>query len=465
MKHINNINTNNNIKSQIKDKKQNNKETTENNQKEIQDNLLEKFNKIELIGQTNRGKSSLFNALIIENIAITSEEINTTRDYIRFWGDDFILTDNMGIDGGHQLDERIFTSNIILYVVNLDGFDDIDRQYFTQLRLKKKEFYLVVNKCDKYENQLPLWETSGAKGVFYTSTKNNYGIKNLRSFLKMIIIKKNYQQEETEIEIEAEKKDINENINQELFNNDKLKIALVGGVNSGKSSLLNLLVGYRRSKVSPVAATTRDVVMEPVGDYMFFDTAGFNTIDKKIEKIAIRRTEEIIKNVDICLIIIDIQVSFSQWNKWLWQYAEKMGKGVIFIFNKSDLLKKDNLDKKYLLEQWPIRNYIPYLFFSTFHEDQIGKLYKIINDVARAFTREVTKSQISYFLKQINLPSNNSTINIVQKTINPQTFIVYTKKELIKNYKQYLENQIINYFRLKGVRPIMIYRKMEFKDY
>ena len=428
----------------------------------LQDNnhLLEDFNKIELIGQTNRGKSSLFNSLIIENIAITSEEINTTRDYIRFWGNDYILTDNMGIDGGHKLDDRIFTSNILLYVVNLDGFDPIDKQYFTQLRTKKKEFYLIVNKCDNYENNLPLWETSGAKGVFYTSTKNNYGIKNLRNFLKITITKKDYIQEEQEKIKEAAL------INQELFTpSNKLKIALVGGVNSGKSSLLNLLVGYRRSKVSPVAATTRDVVMEPVGDYMFFDTAGFNAIDKKIEKIAIRRTEEIIKNVDICLIVIDVEVSFSQWNKWLWQYGEKMGKGIIFIFNKSDLLKKDNIDKKYLLEQWPIRNYIPYLFFSTFHDDQISKLYKIINNVADAFTKQISKSQMSYFLKHINLPSNNSTINIVQKSIQPQTFIVYTKKELIKNYKQYLENQIINYFKLKGVRPIMIYREMKFNDY
>lgn len=414
---------------------------------------LDDFNKIELIGQTNRGKSSLFNALIIENIAITSEEVNTTRDYIRFWGNDYILTDNMGIDGGHKLDDRIFLSNNILYVVNLDGFDEIDKQYFTQLRTKKKDFYLVVNKCDKYEDNLPLWETSGAKGVFYTSTKNNYGIKNLRDFLKIIISKKDYIQEQV---ID----------NQELFTStDKLKIALVGGVNSGKSSLLNLLVGYRRSKVSPVAATTRDVVMEPVGDYMFFDTAGFNAIHKKIEKIALRRTEEIIKNVDICLIVIDVEVSFSQWNKWLWQYAEKLGKGVIFIFNKSDLLKRDNIDKKYLLEQWPIRNYIPYLFFSTFHNDQISKLYKIINEVAAAFTRQISKSQISFFLKHINLPSNNSTISISQKSVYPQTFTVYSKKELIKNYKQYLENQLINYFKLKGVRPLMVYKEMHFNDY
>lgn len=413
---------------------------------------LDDFNKIELIGQTNRGKSSLFNALIIENIAITSEEVNTTRDYIRFWGDDYILTDNMGIDGGHKLDDRIFLSNNILYVVNLEGFDEIDKQYFTQLRTKKKDFYLVVNKCDKYEDNLPLWETSGAKGVFYTSTKNNYGIKNLRDFLKIIISKKDYIQEEI----------VN---NEKLFTStDKLKIALVGGVNSGKSSLLNLLVGYRRSKVSPVAATTRDVVMEPVGDYMFFDTAGFNAIHKKIEKIALRRTEEIIKNVDICLIVIDVEVSFSQWNKWLWQYAEKLGKGVIFIFNKSDLLKRDNIDKKYLLEQWPIRNYIPYLFFSTFHNDQISKLYKIINEVAGAFTRQITKSQISFFLKHINLPSNNSTISISQKSVYPQTFTVYSKKELIKNYKQYLENQLINYFKLKGVRPLMVYKEMHFND-
>lgn len=425
-------------------------------------NNLNDFNKIELIGQTNRGKSSLFNALIMENIAITSEEPNTTRDYIRFWGNNFILTDNMGMDTGEQLQERIFKSNIVLYIVTLEGFDSIDKQYFTQLRTHKKDFYLVVNKCDKYEDKLYLWETSGAKGIFFTSTKNNYGIKNLREFLKIIVDKKQKPNNKIINEEELNESIENNHQNKDHFYDYKLKIALIGGVNSGKSSLLNLLVGYRRSKVSPVAATTRDVVMEPIGDYLFFDTAGFNSIHKKIEKIAIRRTEEIIKNVDICLIVIDISVGFSQWNKWLWQYGEKLGKGIIFIFNKSDLLKKENLDKKYLLEEWSFRNYIPYLFFSTFHPDQINKLYKLINEVSRGLTRRIGKSQLSYFLKNISLPNNNATINIVQKSINPQTFFVYSKKELVKNYRQYLENQLINYFKLKGVRPVINYRGIKF---
>jgi GTP-binding protein len=413
----------------------------------IEKNSINIRNTIELIGQTNRGKSSLFNSLIMENVAITSEEINTTRDYIRFWGENFILTDNMGIDKGEELDERIFKSNILLYVVTTEGFDDIDKEYFSQLRVKKKSFYLIVNKSDKKENNLELWQTSGAVNVYYTSTKNNYGIKELREFLK----------------IHINKIENTDPLTYDKNLQNKTKIALVGGVNSGKSSLLNLLVGYNRSKVSNIAATTRDVVMENINNYLFFDTAGFNNMDRKIEKIAIQRTENIITNVNICLIIIDISVGFSQWNKWLWQQAERAGKGIIFIFNKSDLLTELDIDKKYFIERYRLPSYVPYIFLSTFHKDQIFKLFTIIKDVEKSLYKFITKSQITFFLKNIQLP-NNSLISMSYKNNNPQTFIVYSKKIPVKNYQQYLENQLIYFFKFKGIKPVILYKNLTFKS-
>jgi GTP-binding protein len=413
---------------------------------------------IELIGQTNRGKSSLFNSLLFQNISITSEEVNTTRDYIRFWGEDFVLTDNMGLDTGLQLEERILNATIILYVVNYGDINDIDYQYFRQLRIHKKPFYLIINKCDEKQNSFPLWQTSGAVNVYFVSTKNNYGLKELRSFLSI----KNYRENDDEVNNPIPEK-INKNNNMHMY--DKKNIAIIGGVNSGKSSLLNLLAGYKRSKVSDVAATTRDVVAEEIGDYFFFDTAGFNHIDKKIEKIAINRTTELIKNVDLCIIVIDVIISFSQWNKWLWQTCEKYGKGIIFLFNKSDLLKTEQIDRKYLLETWRIKPYLPYIFFSTLHDDQIPKLMATIKDVLKSTQVRITKSKMDFFLKHIQLPTNNNFINITQRSIEPQIFDIYTKKDLIKNYKQYLENQLITFFRLKGIKPICNYKLLKFHKY
>ena len=394
---------------------------------------------IELIGQTNRGKSSLFNALLSRNISITCEEENTTRDYIRFWGNDFVLTDNMGLDSGEKLDDRILKSHILLYIITPEGMDDIDKQYFQQLRLQKKPFYLVVNKCDEKQKGLPLWQTTGATHIFFTSTKVNYGLQELRDFLQI---------------------DINTTRDEK-----KKNIAIVGGVNSGKSSLLNLLSGYNRAKVSKVAATTRDVVVEEIGDYFFYDTAGFNHIDKKIEKIAINRTNELIKNADLCIIVVDVTVFFSQWNKWLWQVCEKHGKGIIFLFNKWDLLKKEKVDKKYLLEEWRIRPHLPYLFFSTLYVDQIPKLMGLIKDVLRSNDKEIPKSYLTYFTKHIQLPNNNNYISISHRHTNPQTFNIYTKKELKHNYKQYLENQLISFFKFKGIKPILIYKELKYENY
>lgn len=395
---------------------------------------------IEIIGQTNRGKSSLYNALLARNISITCEEANTTRDYIRFWGANFTLTDNMGLDAGHKLSDRILQANIILYVVNyedINHIDDIDKGYFKQLRYHKVAFCLIVNKCDGKENDFPLWKTTGAQQVFFTSTKVNYGLKELRDFLKIDIGESNMIK--------------------------KKAIAIVGGVNSGKSSLLNLITGYKRSKVSNVAATTRDVVAEEMGDYVFYDTAGFNKIDKRIEKIAISRTKELMKSADLCIIVVDVMVSFSQWNKWLWQVCEKEGKAILFLFNKSDLLKQAQINKKYLLQLWHIKSHIPYLFFSTLHRDGVPKLMDLIGEVLKSNEKQIPKSHMSYFIKNIQLPTNNNYISIAQRCTQPQTFDVYTKKPLKATYKQYLQNQMITFFKFKGIKPICIYKELQYE--
>jgi GTPase len=400
--------------------------------------MINNMKTIEIIGQTNRGKSSLFNGLLCRNISITDEEENTTRDYIRFWGKDYILTDNMGLSTNLLLDKRILNAHIILYVIEYSAYiDNIDEQYFRQLRKNNTPFYLIVNKCDNKQDHL-LFGTAAEK-IFFISTKNNYGLQELRFFLKIQTHEENKEKKTT--------------------------IALVGGVNSGKSSILNLLSGYKRSKVSSVAATTRDIVMEQINQYSFFDTAGFNQIDKKIEKIAMKRTIELIKNIDICIIVVDVSISFSQWNKWLWYICEKYGKGIIFIFNKSDILRKESLNKTHLLEQWRIKPHLPYIFFSTFNNHQIPILFKLIKEVETSIYKEIPKSQLTFLIKNLKLPSNNNCISIAHKHNNPQTFHVYTKRPLKNNYQQYLENQLIVFFKLKGIKPMCFFKKLEYSKY
>lgn len=392
--------------------------------------------KIEIIGRTNQGKSSLFNALIKKNMAITADEEHTTRDYVRFWGTNFVLTDNIGLDRGDLLPSRIFEENILLYVVSKDNLDDIDRYFFKQLRVKKKTFYLVITKCDNKESELSLWKTTGAVNIFFTSTKNNFNLQKLRDFL---------------------------DINLEDLEDPKKTIAIIGGVNSGKSSLLNLLAGYNRNQVNKIAATTRDPIMEPIGKYYFVDTAGFNMIDKKIEKIALSRSREIIKNSNMCIIVVDSSISFSQWNKWLWAQCEKYNKGIILLFNKEDILKKEQISKKYLLESWSVRSYIPYMFFSTINprsENKIKDLMLLVDKVIKSTEKKITKSQLERFVHSIDLPHNNNRINLVQKY--PHNFILYCKKPVTKNYMSYLENQIINYFKIVGIRPYITYEKMKY---
>lgn len=388
------------------------------------------MNIIEIIGKTNSGKSSLFNRLIEKRISIVDETKNTTRDYIRYFGKNFILIDNMGYEKYSSLNNKIFEASIIIYVIDYENFDDIDKSYIKELNKKKKNFIVVINKCDKDQKDIFIPEV---KNIFFISVKKNIGINELKNFL---------------------------NIKEENSLEKKTTIALLGGVNSGKSSILNLLCGYERSKVSKEAATTRDFIQEEINNYIFFDTAGFNQIDKKIEKIALQRTREVMLNVDICIIVVDISQFFTKWNKWLWQECEKLGKGIIFIFNKMDLMDNMSIKKEYFLQLTTLKPYLPYLFFSIYSNSLIKNLFNIIKKVELNLNKKISKYEIKNFLENINIPNNINRINISEK--QHHEFYVYTKKNLDNNYKKYLENQFIKYFNFFGKKPNFFFKLISY---
>lgn len=429
----------------------------------MEQNLENKNLKIEIIGRTNQGKSSLFNALLFKNIAITFDEENTTRDYVRFWGDTFVLTDNVGLNKPEVLDTRILESDVILYVVAYDEINEVDKFFFSQLHKNNKPFYLVFTKCDKREKELLSAKGTRAVEIFYTSIKHNYGLKELRDFLG---IKIDNRRERTKAKdalqeiTNKEEVNITSDAKQEEVRYKKKTIAIVGGVNSGKSSLLNLLAGYSRNKVSSVPATTRDAITEPIRDYYFVDTAGFNSMDKQLEKIALSRSLEILKNSDMAIIVVDASLSFSRWSKWLWLQCEKYNKGVILLFNKEDILLENQISKRYLLEQWSLKSYIPYLFFTTKNNKRVDELFQIIKKVLKSSRRKMSKMQLERFVSTIHLPNNNNRINLVQK--DGQRFLLYCKKPVNSNYISYVENQLIKYFDLVGVKPIVTYAKMKY---
>lgn len=402
------------------------------------------MNFIEIIGRTSVGKSSLFNSLLRQKISIilsdrvvkSSSIKDTTRDYVRFWGDNFVLTDNIGKDND-IIHENLHKATYVLYAMPWNDIHEYDISNFRELRKNKIKFYLIITKCDSGHYKYDNWKTTGAIDVFYISSKNNVGIKELRSFLYM------HNTEEV---------------------NHKI-ISIVGRVNSGKSSLMNLICGANRSKVSDIPATTRDPVREIVNNYYFIDTAGFSNIDKDVEKISMHKTEEIIRISHICVLVVDLSVGFTKWDKWIISMAEKEKKGILIIFNKSDLLdhEKHEHDFKY----WKIKNYIPYIFFSALYDKNTKEIFKEINKIFASLNKKIHQQQVNDWYEDIQKPvtqgvAANITVKVKNNSDYP-TFYVASKHPLIHEYKLYLTNSLTNYFKYYGIMPHLIFVKKFFK--
>ncbi|OED45496.1 hypothetical protein AB836_01205 [Rickettsiales bacterium (ex Bugula neritina AB1)] len=402
------------------------------------------MNFIEIIGRTAVGKSSLFNSLLRQKISIvlsdrvvkTSSIKDTTRDYVRFWGENFVITDNIGTHK-NTISDNLKKATYVLYALPWNDIQEYDRNNFRELRRHKINFYLVITKCDMGNYSYKNWEKTGALSVFYVSSKNNVGIKELRNFLGVNNLENKYP-----------------------------IISIIGRINSGKSSLMNLICKKNRSKVSSTPATTRDPVKEIVNDYYFIDTAGFSHINTDVEKISMRKTKTIINLSTICVLVVDLSVGFTHWDKWMISLVEKENKGLLIIFNKEDLINKENHhhDFKY----WKIKNYIPYIFFSTLYNKDTKSIFKEINKIFLSINKKISQYQLDKWYENIKKPVINGTsYNISIKIKNNgdyPIFYIYSKTKLNTDYKLYLLNNLVFYFKYYGILPKLIFVKKFFKD-
>jgi GTP-binding protein len=282
--------------------------------------------KVAILGRPNVGKSSLFNRLAKKRDAITSEVSGTTRDIKKniittLENREFELLDTGGIDESNELFKEVAKksmqaakeADIIVYMV--DGQiipQDEDKELFWQLQELNKPIALVVNKIDndKLLNER-FWEFSefGAQDIFAISVSHNRGLNSFYKWLEKHIEpnmnNKIIQDSDIPLELLLQEQE------EELKEEKEFKVAIIGRVNTGKSSLLNALLKEDRSIVSDVAGTTIDPVDETIeyNDYKitFVDTAGIRRRGKivGIEKYALNRTENMLKQADIAILLID----------------------------------------------------------------------------------------------------------------------------------------------------------------
>ncbi len=443
--------------------------------------------KIALIGKPNVGKSSLFNRFSRKLDAITSEVSGTTRDVksseIFIKEKPCLLIDTGGLDDSNTMFEKVrdkslqaaSEADIVLYMVDGKRIpDDEDKKLFFQLQKISKEIVLLVNKIDneKQERDIALEFVSfGAKNLFFVSVSHNKGIEKLSTFLasKLPEIKKEVIVEDDDLSFEDF---INETPQMQDELGKELRVAIIGRVNVGKSSLLNALVKEERSIVSEIAGTTIDPVDEQI-EYKdklitFVDTAGIRKRGKidGIERHALQRTQKMLENADVALLVLDSSEEFKELDEKIAHLVDKFQMACMIVLNKFDISKYD-YDKSVQLvrDRFVFLSYAPVITVSALSHKRVHKINDQILDIYDSYTKRVSTSKlnevINFAIRKHNIPSAHGRLVRIyfstQYDIKPPriALIMNKPKALHFSYKRYLVNQLRDAFDFKGT-PIII---------
>jgi len=466
--------------------------------------------KIALIGQPNVGKSSLFNRIAKKRIAIVSDVAGTTRDIrrreVKILNREALMLDTGGISQStneimvDNTDYKIFShvkrksieiakeSDIILFMV--DGKkvpDEVDRNLFYELQALGKKVALVVNKIDNDKENERLWDFYSfginEDEMFGISVSHNRGTIRLFEWLyeqlpkspEELLEEQNLNTIEDEFDDSYNKFESSE-YDDDLFENkiekDHIKISIIGRPNVGKSSILNAIIGEERSVVSPVAGTTIDPVDETFKyndkTITFVDTAGLRRRGKilGIEKYALMRTEDMLAQSNLALIVLDATVPISDQDEKISGLVDKFGLGVMIVLNKWDE-KMETYDffTKSIREKFKFLYYAPIIAVSALTGRNIDKLRDDIISIYENYSRRITTSvlneTIEKALRRHALPSpNGNRLRIYYTTqfnTNPPTMaLVMNKPKMLHfSYKRYLINILREYLEFEGT-PIRI---------
>jgi len=438
---------------------------------------------VAIIGKPNVGKSRFFNYVVGERISIVEDTPGVTRDRIyadTTWRDrTFTLIDTGGIEElknntnqfaaqmREQANIAISLADVILFITDLkQGVTASDRDIAMMLKKSNKPIILVCNKVDNYgEPPADIYEfyNLGLGEPHPISAANAIGIGDLLD----------------EIYYKLPPKDEDED------KNDKIKVALIGKPNAGKSSLLNKILGEERSIVSDVAGTTRDAIdsdfSNEFGNYVFIDTAGIrrkSKVNESIEKFSIMRTLLAIERSDVCVVLIDASEGVTDQDAKVLGEAHEAGKGIIIAVNKWDLIEKDNHTlenfKKEVYEKLAYAQYAPMIFLSAKTGQRVNKIFEMINTVNESNSLRLSTSVINDVLNEaisvVQPPSDKGKrlkiYYATQASTRPPTFIFFVNdKELFHfSYQRYLINCFRNNFGFEGTPIRLIIREKGDKE-
>ena len=431
---------------------------------------------VAIVGRPNVGKSTLFNVIAGDSIAIVKDTPGVTRD--RIYADcswlnyNFTLIDTGGIEPDSsdvilsqmrdQAQIAIDTADVIIFLVDVrQGLTDADGKVADMLRRSQKPVVLCVNKVDSFKKmEADVYEfyNLGIGDPIPVSASNHQGVGDLLEAVS-----------------DHFKKD-----GSESDDDDRPRIAIVGRPNVGKSSIVNRLVGEKRVIVSDIAGTTRDAIDTPLKrngrEYILIDTAGLrrkSKIHEDLERYSIIRTVTAVERADVVVMVIDAAEGVAEQDAKIAGIAHERGKGVIIAVNKWDAVEKD--DKTIYKMTEKIKQtlaYMPYaefVFISAKTGQRLDKLFELIDMIIENQSMRIATGVLNEILAEAvamqQPPSDKGRrlkiFYMTQISVKPPTFVVFVndKKLMHYSYTRYIENQIRNAFGVRGTPLRFIIRE------
>ena len=422
---------------------------------------------VAIVGRPNVGKSTLFNKIAGSRIAIIEDVPGVTRDRlyeeVSYLNKPFYLVDTGGIDLGNekfndeikmQAEIAINEADVVIFVVDAkDGITSNDLVVRDILRRSNKKIIVAINKMDNkdsYDNIYDFYEL-GFDNYIPISAIHNTGYIELMD----------------EVTSGFKPKD-------ESDEDDRLKIAIIGRPNVGKSSLTNAILNEDRVVVSNVAGTTRDSINTVFKyhdeEFVLIDTAGMRKKGKvyeSVEKYSLFRSMNSIDKSDICLLVIDAEDGIKEHDKHIAGYAIERGKGLIIVVNKWDAVEDANISefKKLVRSEFQFATYAPVVFLSALTKKRIHTLMPEVLKVKENISREIKTSVLNEVIEDAyslnpapSYKGKRLKIYFVSQTgVKPPkfTFRVNSKGLVHFSYERYLENKLRENFELEGT-PIVL---------
>ena len=431
---------------------------------------------VAIVGRPNVGKSTLFNKLSGQRIAIVEDTPGVTRDRIYYdieWrGRKMLLIDTGGIEPKTddailrhmrlQAEIAIESADVIIFMTDIRaGVTADDREIANMLHRSLKPIVLAVNKCDKIGALPPEFYEFYELGLddpIALSSLHGTGSGDLLDRVSELLPE----------------------YDEEVVDTDAIRVAVIGKPNAGKSSVINRILGEDRLIVSDIAGTTRDAIdtetENEYGRFIFVDTAGIrrkSKVEDRIEKYSVLRAKTAVERADVCLIMIDAAEGVTEQDEKIAGIAHDAGKACIIVINKWDLVEKDNNTVKTFTDDvyrhLGYMTYAPLLFISAKTGQRVPRLFEYITNAASQAALRIPTGTLNDVLAdataRVQPPSDKGKrlkiYYMTQSGVKPPTFVLFCNdSELFHfSYQRYIENNLREVFGFRGTPINLVIRQ------